>query len=212
MAIRIILADDHPIVLKGLSQLCRDEADIDVVAECADGIAAVEEVRRHDPDVLVLDLRMPHRDGLGVLRELQHDAKRPAVVLLTANLTDEDVVQAMRLGVRGVVLKEMAPGLLIQCIRKVAAGGQWLEKESVAKALDRILRQEEVAQKVSETLTPRESEVFRLVVDGRTNAQIAEQLCVSEGTIKTHLHTIYDKLQVRGRVQLMLFARENGLE
>lgn len=211
MAIRIVIADDHPVVLKGLSQLCGEEEDFDVVAECTDGIEAIAAVRGKHPDVLVLDLKMPRKNGLDVLRDIFADESRPAIVLLTASLSDAEVLQAMRLGVRGVFLKEMPPALLIQCIRKVHAGGQWLEKESVGRALDRMLKQEEASQKVRDALTQREMEVLKLVVSGLANADIAGKLGVGEGTVKTHLHTIYDKLGVRGRVQLMLYARENGL-
>jgi DNA-binding NarL/FixJ family response regulator len=212
MSVRLVLADDHPLVLKGLAQLCREEPDFEVVAECHDGRETVTAVRSRHPDVLVLDLHMPGMNGLDVIRELQSDGSKPVVVLLTASLSDEDVVQAMKLGVRGVVLKEMAPGLLLQCIRKVHSGGQWLEKESVGRALDKILKQEEQSQKLQAQLTPRELEVLKLVVSGMSNADVAEKLGVGEGTVKTHLHTVYDKLQVRGRVQLMLFARDNGLK
>ncbi len=211
MSVRLVLADDHPLVLKGLAQLCREEPDFEVVGECHDGRSTIAAVRGRHPDVLVLDLHMPGMNGFDVIRELQSDGSAPVVVLLTASLNDEDVVQAMRLGVRGVVLKEMAPGLLLQCIRKVHAGGRWIEKEAVGRALERILLQEEAAQKVESQLTPRELQVLRLVVAGHSNATIADKLGVGEGTVKTHLHTIYDKLQVRGRVQLMLYARENGL-
>ena len=210
--IRLVLADDHPLVLKGLAQLCREEPDFEVVAECTDGLEAVAAVRGRHPDVLVLDLRMPRVTGLDVLAQLQEDAVRPPVVLLTANLTDDEVLQAMRLGVRGVVLKEMAPALLVQCIRKVHAGGQWLEKESVGRALDRMLKQEEAHQRIQNLLTAREFEVLKLVISGLSNADVADRLCVSEGTVKSHLHTIYDKLELRGRMQLMLFAQENGLK
>lgn len=212
MPIRLVLADDHPLVLKGLAQLCREEDDFEVVEECSDGVEALAAIRGRRPDVVVLDLHMPKKSGLEVLEELHADPERPPVVLLTASLTDDDVVQAMRLGTRGVVLKEMAPSLLVQCIRKVHSGGQWLEKESVGRALGRMLKQEEVTQKVRKLLTPREFEVLKLVVSGLSNAAVADVLCVSEGTVKTHLHTIYDKLQLRGRVQLMLFAQENGLK
>jgi len=211
MSVRLVLADDHPLVLKGLAQLCREEPDFEVVEECHDGLSTIAAVRGRRPDVLVLDLHMPGMNGFDIIRELQSDGSAPVVVLLTASLSDEDVVQAMRLGVRGVVLKEMAPGLLLQCIRKVHAGGRWIEKESVGRALERMLLQEEAAQKVESRLTPRELQVLRLVVAGHSNATIADKLGVGEGTVKTHLHTIYDKLQVRGRVQLMIYARENGL-
>jgi DNA-binding NarL/FixJ family response regulator len=127
--IRIIIADDHPVVRRGLSQFFADEAEMDVVAECADGDSALQAVQRLLPDVLLVDLRMPGVGGLEVLRRLRDLRIAVPTVLLAGNISDDDVMEAMRLGVKGVVLKEMAPSLLVQCIRKVASGGVWLEKK-----------------------------------------------------------------------------------
>ncbi|HEV2720363.1 MAG TPA: response regulator transcription factor, partial [Thermoanaerobaculia bacterium] len=119
--IRIILADDHPVVRRGLIQFFADVEDFDVVAECGDGESALDAVQQHAADVLVVDLRMPGAGGMEVLRRLRAQANPPAVILLAGNISDDEVVDAMRLGAKGVVLKEMAPTLLVQCIRKVAA-------------------------------------------------------------------------------------------
>lgn len=208
-SIRIAIADDHPIVLDGLEQLFRLEDEFIIVARCADGQQALEAVAEFRPDVLILDLRMPQRSGLGVLRQMKQMAAETRVVVLTAALEEDEVLEAIRLGVRGVVLKEMAPRLLVQCVRKVAAGGQWLEKESVSRALDRMLRRS--APSVAGSLTPRELEVVRLVSEGLRNKEIAERLLISEGTVKIHLHSIYEKLQVSGRVELSVYARDRGL-
>ena len=207
MTIRIILADDHPVVRRGLVQFFADVDDFDVVAECADGTAAIEEARRLKPDVLVADLRMPGATGMEVLRRLRDDPHPPAVILLAGNISDDEVVEAMRLGAKGVVLKEMAPSLLVQCIRKVAAGGIWLEKEAIGRALEKLFQRDD--DRIA--LTPRETEIVRMVAQGISNREAAERLFISEGTVKTHLHTIYEKLGVKGRVQLATYARENGL-
>src|SRR6185436_10968854 len=142
-SIRVVLADDHRVVLEGLEQLLRSEPDIEVVASCIDGREALEAVHRFTPDVLVLDLRMPRLDGLGVLRALALEATPPAVVVLTAGLDEQEVVEAIHLGARGVVLKEMASRLLLQCLRKVHAGEQWLENRSVAAALETMMHREQ---------------------------------------------------------------------
>src|SRR2546425_625476 len=126
MAIKLELADDRPLVLDGLEQLFSAEQDIKVVARCLDGEAALAAVRKHRPDVVVLDLRMPVKDGLEVLRQIRLEKLPTRVVILTAALDEDDVVEAIRLGAPGVVLKEMAPHFLVQCIRKVHAGEQWL--------------------------------------------------------------------------------------
>lgn len=133
------------------------------------------------------------------------------MVLLSAALDEDEVVRAIRLGVRGVVLKEMEPELLVRCIRKVHAGGQWWETHSVGRALDRLLRSEVGARQIAGILTAREIEITRMVASGRRNKDIADQLSLSEGTIKTHLHNIYGKLNVGTRLELTLFARDRGL-
>lgn len=209
MTIRIVLADDHPVVRRGLVQFFADVDDFDVVAECADGTAAIEEVRRLEPDVLVADLRMPGATGMEVLRRLREEPAAPAVILLAGNISDDEVVEAMRLGAKGVVLKEMAPSLLVQCIRKVAAGGIWLEKEAIGRALEKLFQRDDARPRAA--LTPREIEIVRMVAEGIGNREVGERLFISEGTVKTHLHTVYEKLGLKGRVQLATYARENGL-
>jgi DNA-binding NarL/FixJ family response regulator len=210
MSIRIVLADDHPVVRRGLSQFFADVEDFDVIAECGDGAAALEAVRKLAPDVLLVDLRMPSIGGLEVLRRLRNEPRSPAVILLAGNISDDEVVEGMRLGAKGVVLKEMAPSLLVQCIRKVAAGGVWLEKEAIGRALEKLFQQEEVGR-ARAALTPREIEIVRMVAQGIGNREVGERLFISEGTVKTHLHAIYEKLGLKGRVQLSTYARENGL-
>ena len=207
--IRIVLADDHPVVRRGLVQFFADVEDFDVVAECGDGQSALDAVRDHAVDVLIVDLRMPSVGGMEVLRRLRNDAGAPAVILLAGNISDDEVVDAMRLGAKGVVLKEMAPTLLVQCIRKVAAGGVWLEKEAIGRALGKLLQAGDGRARAA--LTPREIEIVRMVAQGIGNREVGERLFISEGTVKTHLHTIYEKLGVKGRVQLATYARENGL-
>ncbi len=211
MTIRIVIADDHPVVRRGLSQFFADEEEMEIVAECADGNSALEETLRLEPDVLIVDLRMPVVSGLDVLRRLKEKARPVPAVLLAGNISDEEVMEAMRLGVKGVVLKEMAPALLVQCVRKVAAGGMWLEKEAVGRAMKKMLQSEQAREKAREVLTPREIDIVRMVARGLANREVGEKLFISEGTVKTHLHTIYEKLGLRGRVQLANYAQENGL-
>lgn len=208
MSIRILIADDHPIVLDGLVQLFRLERDFEVVARCSDGDEALVAIREHSPDVVVLDMRMPRRNGLSVIREVQRDKLPTRVVLLTAALDEEEVYEAIRLGVRGLVLKESAPKVLVQAVRHVAAGGEWLEKETVGRALSKILRRQSSG---APSLTPRETEIVGMVASGLRNKEIASRLSISEGTVKIHLHSIYEKLQVGGRLELSVYARDHGL-
>ena len=209
--IRLILADDHPIVLDGLEQLFRLEPDFQVVARCRDGEEALREVRSCRPDVLVLDIRMPRRDGLEVLRTVRLEELPTRVVLLTAAVEEEQLVEALRLGVGGVVLKEMAPQLLVEAIREVHAGRRWLDKGSMDRALGRLLQREESSQKAAETLTPRELEIVRMVASGLRNRAIADKLFIREGTVKIHLHNIYQKIAVDGRLELAVYAQRKGL-
>ena len=209
--INIVLADDHPVVRRGLTQFFEEVDDLHVVAECADGESALSEVRKHNPDVLIVDLRMPGASGLEVLRRLRSEEQQPATIVLAGNISDDEVVEAMRLGAKGVVLKEMAPMLLVQCIRKVAAGGLWLEKEAIGRALGKLLQGGFDGARARNNLTPREIEIVKMVAEGFGNLEVAERLFISEGTVKTHLHTIYEKLGFKGRVQLVAYVRENGL-
>src|SRR2546428_4377384 len=140
MTVHLALADDHPIVLDGLEGLFRLEPDFQVVARCINGEETLVAVRRHRPDILILDLRMPRGDGLEILRTLRREKLPTKVVLLAAALEEDEILEALRLGVRGVVLKELAPQLLVECVRKVHAGEQWLEKQLSSRVLETLLR------------------------------------------------------------------------
>jgi DNA-binding NarL/FixJ family response regulator len=207
----LVLADDHPIVLDGLEQLFRLEAGLDVVARCRDGEETLQAVRSLAPDVLVLDVRMPGGDGLAVLHTLEEEGLPTRVVLLTAGLEDEQLLEAIRAGARGVVLKDMAPQLLVEAVRTVLGGGQWLEKGLGGRALTRLLQRERGLAEAARHLTPRELEIVRMVASGLRNRAIADRLYITEGTVKVHLHNIYEKLGVDGRVELTLYAQEKGL-
>jgi DNA-binding NarL/FixJ family response regulator len=209
--ISIVLADDHPIVLDGLENLFRLEPDFRVVARCVNGDESLDAVRRHRPDVLILDIHMPRNDGLAVVRALAREDLPTQVVLLAAVLEEEEVLEALRLGVRGMLLKELAPQMVVRCVRKVHAGEQWIEKQSFGRALDSLLRREAGEREASSVLTPREIEMVRMVARGLRNKEMSEQLAITEGTVKIHLHNIYRKLKVENRVDLILFAQSKRL-
>jgi DNA-binding NarL/FixJ family response regulator len=211
MAIRLVLVDDHPIVLQGLQQLFERHDDFEVVGCCPDGTTAIEAVGELQPDVLVMDLRMPGLNGLDVLRTLATSQSRCRIVLLTAIVRDSEVMEAIKLGVRGIVLKESSPDVLIDCVRRVYRGEQWLERETVTRALQGMLVRESAARDVGQTLTPREVEIVQMVAHGFRNKVIAERLSISEGTVKVHLHNVYEKLGVDGRLELVLCAQQKGL-
>ena len=211
MTIRLVLADDHPIVLDGLEQLFLLEKDCEVVTRARNGDEALRAVRQFQPDVLVLDLRMPGMDGLAVLEEMRREALPTRVVILSA-MNSDDLFEAIRLGARGVVLKDMAPRLLVQCVRTVHAGGKWLEKGVATCAVDKLLECEAGIKAMAETLTPRELQVARMIAKGVPSKTVASRLAISEGTAKLHLHHVYEKLKVEGRVGLMRFMHSRGLD
>jgi DNA-binding NarL/FixJ family response regulator len=209
--IRVVLADDHPLVLDALEQLFRLEGDIQVVARCTTGAEVPGAVRRLRPDVLILDLLMAGGDGLSVLRELHGKPEYPATILLTASVREEELLEAIRLGIRGVLLKDMAPRLIVQCVRKVHAGGEWLEQKVAARAMRTLLRRESGEREAAQLLTQRELELVRHVASGLRNKEIADRLNITEGTVKIHLHNIYEKIDVEGRVALTVWAKDRGL-
>jgi DNA-binding NarL/FixJ family response regulator len=211
MPIRLVLADPHPLLLDGLTALFRKEADMKVVARCGTGEETLQAVQKHRPDVLIFDISLHGKDGFAVLQEIARRQLPTRAVLLTSELNDKAAVKAVRSGVSGIVLKEMAPSLLVQCVRKVHAGQQWLERSFVGRVLDKLVQQDGSRQEIERMLTERELEIVRLITRGLRNKEIAQQLFVSEGTIKVHLHHIYTKLHINNRLALFRYAHTEGL-
>ena len=211
MPLRIVLADDHPVVLSGVAQLLSLENDLEVVARCTNGREALDAIRRLQPDVVITDLVMPALSGLDLQRELVEMRLPTRVILLTARIEHDEVMRALELGVSGIVLKESAPMQILDCIRRVAAGEQWLDSVIGRRTLDGVLRRQAAATRVAQVLTGREIEVVRMVATGLRNKEIADRLAISEGTVKAHLRTVFDKLGIDSRVQLSIYARENAL-
>jgi DNA-binding NarL/FixJ family response regulator len=207
--ITLVIADRHPIALEGLQRILTS-AQYTVSASCTDGVQAMQAVQKHRPDIFLFGLHLARRDGLKVLRDLRRDNASPHAIFLADGREEANIVDALRLGVRGVFLKEMAPHLLLECVRTVANGQRWLEKVSVARLLDKLLQREAASPQPARELTNREVEIIRLIAKGFRNRAIAAQLFVTEGTVKIHLHHIYRKLKVDGRVGLILYAQNNG--
>jgi DNA-binding NarL/FixJ family response regulator len=202
-----VIADDHPMILDGMQHLFREEPDFRVVARCVNGEEALRVVTEHVPDVLVLDLKMPKMTGIDVLRELKKAALPTRTVLLAADVRDVELLEAMSLSVRGVVLKDTAPEVLVKCVRRVHEGGTWFEDGATMQALERAAR-ERLAPPGADLLTTRETELVRLAAAGLRNKEIAQRLDITEGTVKVHLHNIYQKLGVDGRFALIRRAEE----
>jgi two-component system, NarL family, nitrate/nitrite response regulator NarL len=211
-AIRILVADDHAIFRDGLRKLLEVADDVTIVGEASNGVECVKMLAKFKPDILLLDLRMPEKDGLGVLEEVNFDSLPTRVIVLTAAEDDRDVVRAMRLGARGVVLKQSASDLLLKSIRKVADGEIWLDNRMTAEVIDAFKKSSESGQRREKPLlSDREKEIVQLVAQGFRNREIGEKLFISEQTVKNHLHNIFDKLGVSDRLELALYAIHHRL-
>lgn len=206
---RLLIADDHPIILEGLATLFQG-SDYTVVARCASGDEVMEALERAQPEILLLDVSMPAPGGLDILRRLKEGGHPAQIVLLTSSMDDVQILEAVRLGVDGLVLKESAPRRLTQCLDAVRAGDQWLDPQIARRAVDAAVLQQSVEAGPGARLTARELEVTRLVARGLRNKEIARELSITEGTVKMYLHTIYEKLDVGSRVELANVARERG--
>ncbi len=224
--IRIVVADDHPIFRDGLCRLLALEEDFEVVAQASDGRQVLEILQQLEPDILLLDLKMPGLDGLATLQRLQAVRNKTRVIVLTASDDKNEFVQAMKLGTSGIVLKQTATELLIKSIRKVHAGEIWLDSHTTAAVIRQFVANEEAPapppppppptaasgrERERSPLSQREREIVALVAQGFKNKEMAEKMFISEQTVKNHLHNIFDKLGVSDRLELALYAIHNNL-
>jgi DNA-binding NarL/FixJ family response regulator len=218
--IRIVVADDHPIFRDGLCKLLALEEDFEVVAQAQDGRQVLDVLQQHEPDILLLDLKMPGLDGLATLQRLQIAKNKTRVIVLTASDDKNEFVQAMKLGTSGIVLKQTATELLIKSIRKVHAGEIWLDSHTTAAVIRQFVANDEQPaappqaaprDRERSPLSQREREIVALVAQGFKNKEMAEKMFISEQTVKNHLHNIFDKLGVSDRLELALYAIHNNL-
>jgi len=213
-SIRIVIADDHTIFRDGLRRLLEAEIELEVVGEAADGAEAVTQTRELTPDILLLDLAMPRVPGMEVLRELSSngDGLPTKIIVLTAAVERIQIVQALQMGARGVVMKEAATQLLMKAIRTVMAGQYWIGREAVGDIVE-FMRTNPSGEKAPRNygLTKREMEILATIVAGLTNKEIARRFSLSEDTVKHHLTNIFDKVGVASRLELALFAINNRL-
>jgi len=214
--IRIVVADDHPIFRDGLCKLLALEEDFQVVAQAQDGTQVLEVLQQYEPDILLLDLKMPGLDGLATLQRLQASRNKTKVIVLTASEDKNEFIQAMKFGTSGIVLKQTATELLIKSIRKVYAGEIWLDSHTTAAVMRQFAAVEEAPAAPSPVrerppLSQREREIVALVAQGFKNKEMAEKMFISEQTVKNHLHNIFDKLGVSDRLELALYAIHHNL-
>jgi DNA-binding NarL/FixJ family response regulator len=210
--IKILIADDHAIFRDGLRKLLESEEEITIIGEAHNGAECIKMLGKLKPDILLLDLHMPDKSGFDVLEEVNFDTIPTRVIVLTASKDDRDLVRAMRLGARGVVAKESAIELLVKSIHHVHAGEIWLDNlvtTGVINAFSTLSKSGARSEK--QLLSDREMEVVQHVVQGFQNKEIGKELCISENTVKNHLHNIYDKLGVSDRLELMLYAIRHHL-
>ena len=212
--IRILIADDHPLVRDGLQTLLATQSDFIVVGTASDGTEALRLAAALAPDVLLLDLSMPGLSGLDVMREMKKadGAIGCRTILLTAAFNRSDITRALQHGARGVVLKNAPMDLLYKSIRKVHEGELWVDRETMGAVVDTLVASDGQPPPASRFgLTPRERDVLRLVVEGDSNKSIAQRLAVGEDTVKHHLTSIFDKTGVSNRLELAVFALHHEL-
>lgn len=211
-AVRVLIADDQAIFRDGLRKLMKSADDISIVGEAQDGVECIKLLPKLKPDVLLLDLRMPHKDGLAVLEEVKFDNLSTRVIILTAAEDDRNAVRAVRLGARGVVLKQFASELLIKSIRKVAEGEIWLNNRLTSEVLEAFKKSPETGRRREKRLlSNREREIVQLVAQGFRNREIGEKLFIGEQTVKNHLHNMFEKIGITDRLELALYAIHHRL-
>ena len=217
--IRILIADNHPIVREGLSTVLRAEPDMAIVGEAQDGVEALELVETNDPDVILMELKLPRMEGLVVLRNLAARSRRAKVLLFTGSEDREEFVEAMKLGCAGILMKSSAPGLIAKSIRKVYEGEIWLDANTTAAVIRQFAMPAETSGAPGDgkpprgraQLSQREREIIVLIAQGYKNKEIAEKMFITEQTVKNHLHNVFDKLGVSDRLELALYAIHNSL-
>jgi DNA-binding NarL/FixJ family response regulator len=212
MTIHVLIVDDQSMVRAGLRMLLSDQSDIEVVAEAGNGLEAVAQAGRLRPDVVLMDIRMPELDGLEATRRILGADPSPRVLVLTTFNLDEYVYEALRAGASGFVLKDDPPEQLIAAVRTVAAGEALLSPPVTRRVIDQFARlNRQTPPKAVKTLTSREMDVFRLITQGLSNAEIGQALFISDTTVKTHVTRLLQKLGLRDRAQAIVLAYQTGL-
>lgn len=207
--ISILICDDHPLILHGVTALLAGDKGFRVAANVRDGHEALSQIQTNPPDIALLDVTIPPPDGLTLLKTIGQQRLPVRVVLLTATITDEQVLSAVTAGVAGIVLKESASETLLHCLKLVAQGGRWLPRDLIQGALNRRGAAKRSVSPLS-VLTPREMQVAMHIAEGASNREVAGSLSMTEGTVKIHLHNIYAKLDVDNRTALAIMVMRNG--
>lgn len=200
--IRILVVEDHPVVRHGIIAILSQAEDMDVIAEAENGLEAIDQYQTHQPDITLMDLRMPHLEGVEAIARIRAQTPNAQIIILTTYDTDEDIYRGLQAGARGYILKDTTATELIQAIRTVHGGKRYIPSEVALKLADRI---------DDSDLTERELEVLQLLSKGNSNQEIAAALTISEGTVKFHINNILSKLGVKDRTQAVIMALKKGL-
>jgi len=210
--ISVLIVDDHQVVRQGLHTFLDLNEDVRVIGEAVDGQMAVEMTQQLDPDVVLMDLVMPRLDGIGAIRQIKSLGLRSKVIALTSFTEDDKVFPAIQAGASSYLLKDVSPDDLVEAIRAAHRGEARLHPDIARKLMEQVAHQTRPTHEgPGETLTDREREVIRLVAQGRSNAEIAQELVISDKTVKTHISNILSKLDLQDRTQLAIYAIKNGL-
>lgn len=200
--IRVLIVDDHPVVCSGLTSMLNTHAELEVVCSAASGVEALALVESESLDVMLLDLRMPGMDGIAVLKTLQARKQKPRILVLTSYAKEEDVYRAIRAGAQGYLMKDASEAEMLAAIQTVYHGGRYIPHHVASLLADRMMRSD---------LSPRESEILQLLSDGCTNKQVGHALGISENTVRHHVNSIHEKLQVSDRTEAVSVAYRLGL-
>ena len=211
MAVTVLLADDHPIVRQGLRHLLENQSDFKVIAEACDGLETTQLAELHHPDVLVVDIMMPGLNGLEVIRQVHHQSPATRIIVLSMHNSEAYVLQALKNGASGYVLKDSGPGEMIQAVKQVMAGTRYLSNSLSDRLIDLLVKQTGPLPKDPyNDLTNREREVFQLTVEGNSNAEIAEKLFISARTAELHRANLMEKLGMHSQMELLRYAIRRG--
>jgi len=211
--IKVVIIDDHPLVREGLRKILELEPGIKVIDEAGDGQGAINLARKHRPDVILMDINMPGTNGVEATRIIKRDLPQIGIIALTIHEDEEYVLELVRAGISGYVLKDIAPSKLVETIKTVAAGNSVIDPcltQKIFTELNRLSRRRQ-AREDWENLTEREMDILKLITQGKSNKEIAVELCISEKTVKNHITNIFRKLKVEDRTQAVLFAIKHHL-
>ena len=211
MSVTLLLADDHPIVLQGLRHLLESEPEFRIVGEAGDGVEALQLVERLKPDILVVDMMMPGVNGLEVLRQIKKISPTTRSIVLSMQSADAYVVEALKNGAAGYVLKETGPGELVLAVREVIQGNQFLSAKLSERFQSSVKSIEGTPLDAYETLTAREREILQMTVEGHTSAEIGEKLMISPRTVEVHRSNLSIKLGIKNQADLIRFAIKHGI-